>query len=102
MLIVDIRHWLNDSLTGPAVPELKNKVNKLGKIISFATDLNGNPPPLKCSCRSGRKPCPGELVVLIVEDLRIHWYCPACEDEGLISGWRGLIWDLLDDVGDVQ
>ncbi len=102
MLIVDIRHWLNESLTDPAVPELAGKVAKLGEIISFATDLNGDPPPVHCSQEHNGLPCPGELVILIVEDLRIHWYCPACEDEGLLSGWRGLIWDLLDDDGLIQ
>ena len=54
MLVVDIRHWLNETTTGPAVPQLKNKVNKLGEIISFVTDIDGNHPPPKCSRRPGR------------------------------------------------
>jgi len=58
MLAVDIRHSLKESMAGLAVPQLKNKVVRLGKIISFATDLNGNHPPPKCSRRPGRKPCP--------------------------------------------
>jgi len=23
----------------------------------------------------------------------IHWYCPDCENEGVISGWQGTKWD---------
>jgi len=23
----------------------------------------------------------------------IHWYCPECENEGLISNWQGTRWD---------
>jgi len=23
----------------------------------------------------------------------IHWYCPECENEGLISSWQGTRWD---------
>jgi RNA polymerase subunit RPABC4/transcription elongation factor Spt4 len=22
--------------------------------------------------------------------------CPECGDEGVVSGWRGLIWDMMD------
>ena len=102
MLIVDIRHWLNETMTGPAVPQLKNNVNKLGEIISFVTDLDENHPPPKCSRRPGRRACPGILEAILEEDLRIHWYCPVCEDEGMISGWQGLLWDMLGDDGAVQ
>lgn len=24
---------------------------------------------------------------------RIYWYCPARNDNGLISGWQNTIWD---------
>jgi len=102
MLIVDFRHWLNESMTGPAVPKLKNKVEQLGRIISFATDPDGNHPQPTCSRRPGRKPCPGKLEAFLTEDLTIYWHCPKCGDEGLISGWQGLLWDLLNDGGPVQ
>lgn len=95
MLIIDIRHWLNETMTGPAIPKLKNKVDKLGEIISFVTDLDERHPAPKCSRRPKRKPCPGILDVIVTEDLRIHWYCPVCQDEGIISGWSGLLWDML-------
>jgi hypothetical protein len=24
---------------------------------------------------------------------RIHWHCPVCSDNGLISGWQNTLWD---------
>ena len=27
------------------------------------------------------------------ENNEIHWYCPVCENEGLISNWQGTKWD---------
>jgi hypothetical protein len=23
----------------------------------------------------------------------IHWYCPVCDDQGVIRGWAGTLWD---------
>jgi len=39
MLIVDIRHWLNESMTGSAIPELKSKVDKLEKLYPMPPTL---------------------------------------------------------------
>jgi len=30
---------------------------------------------------------------------QIHWRCGICGDEGIVSGWEGLIWDMLDTDG---
>jgi hypothetical protein len=27
---------------------------------------------------------------------QIHWYCNICGDEGVVTGWKGLIWNMLD------
>ncbi len=32
----------------------------------------------------------------------IHWRCEVCGDEGVVSGWEGLIWDMLDTDGKIQ
>ncbi len=31
-------------------------------------------------------------------DNRIHWFCPECEDEGLLDGWQGLMWDMRNGI----
>jgi hypothetical protein len=39
MWVINIRHWLNESFTGPGLPQLKFKVQKLGEIITYATAI---------------------------------------------------------------
>ncbi|MCP3922858.1 MAG: hypothetical protein GY714_09760 [Desulfobacterales bacterium] len=33
---------------------------------------------------------------------QIHWICPACQDEGIVTGWEGLIWDMTDEPDNFQ
>jgi len=37
MWVIDIRHMLDDNQSGPAIPRLKLKVQKLAEIITYAT-----------------------------------------------------------------
>jgi len=46
-----------------------------------------------CRRRPGRRPCPGHIVVLRSDDT-VRWRCTDCDDNGLIRGWRGSIWDV--------
>jgi len=105
MWVIDTegRHWLNERQDGPAAPQLRLKVKKLGEIITWITSCDrglpaGDTP--KCRRRPKRKPCKGILKIQFEIDDRIHWFCPECtlkginEDEGLIDGWQGLIWDM--------
>jgi hypothetical protein len=99
MWVIDIRHWLDNAQTGPAVPRLKFKVKKLGEIITYATAEAAGIPvqdPPKCWRRPKRKPCTGNLDIRIDEFVeRIYWKCGACGDEGTVTGWKGLRWDAL-------
>jgi hypothetical protein len=97
MWLIDIRHWLNDNYDGPALPRLKLKVAKLKEIIIYATsELAGRTVESapRCWRKPQRKPCEGILKVRVVGHDEIRWFCPACSDEGVISGWTGLIWDM--------
>ncbi len=100
MWVIDIRHMLDDTQSGPAIPRLKLKVQKLVEIITFATSteagiLISSPPA--CWRRPKRKACTGKVVVDLVPDTdQIHWVCPECGDEGVVTGWKGLIWDMTD------
>jgi len=50
-----------------------------------------------CWRKPKRKSCLGELEISLNPDTeQIHWLCPECEDEGVVTGWRGLIWDMSD------
>jgi len=35
MWVIDIRHWVNEQQDGPAAPQLRLKVKKLAKIITW-------------------------------------------------------------------
>ena len=50
-----------------------------------------------------RKPCKGELDIdLDHTSGHISWRCEVCGDEGVVSGWEGLIWDMLDTDGKIH
>jgi hypothetical protein len=98
MWVIDIRHWLDDSQSGPAVPRLKSKVNKLTEIIGYATSIEGGisvDSPPKCLRRPKRRSCKGQLDIQLDPAAgQIYWKCPVCSDEAVVSGWKGLIWDM--------
>jgi hypothetical protein len=37
MWVIDIRHWLDETLSGPGHPRQKSNVQKPGEIITYAT-----------------------------------------------------------------
>ena len=98
MWVIDIRHWLDETQTGPGVPQLKSKVKKLTEIITYATSIEAGisvDSPPKCWRRPKRKPCKGQLGIRLDQDTgQIYWRCPVCKDEGFVTGWKGLIWDM--------
>ena len=100
MWVIDIRHWLNESQDGPAMPQLKKKVEKLKEIIVFATSDNAVDPyesNVKCGRRPIRKPCMGYLTIEMTDEDEIYWICPVCSDEGVVSGWKDLFWNVAID-----
>jgi len=100
MWVINIQHWLDETKTAVAVPRLRLKVQKLAEIITYATSVvAGMPTDLipKCQRRPKRKPCKGILKIHIDQKSdQIHWHCSICNDEGVVTGWEGLIWDMLD------
>ena len=40
MWVINIQHWLNETKSGPAGPQLKLKVKKLSEIIIYATSIS--------------------------------------------------------------
>ena len=100
MWVIDIRHWLNESQDGPAVPQLKKKVARLKEIIIFASSVEALIPVgafPKCDRRPDRKPCKGRLDVKMVSEDEIYWICSVCGDEGVVSGWKDLFWNVTID-----
>ena len=100
MWVIDIRHWLDDTQTGPGLPRLKFKVKKLSEIITYATSVAAGIPvdqAPKCWRRPERKTCEEHLDIRLEQGAgQIHCRCPVCKDEGVVYGWRGLTWDKLE------
>ena len=71
--------------------------NYFGRIVKAVTSRNRKTlvTGVKCRRRPQRRPCPGEIVAFVDEQRAsaIAWFCPVCKDNGLISGWKGTIWD---------
>ncbi len=50
---------------------------------------------IECRRRSRHQRCGGRIIAAIDEEDpdTIRWTCPACSDNGFISGWQESIWD---------
>ncbi len=110
--ITHLPHFLTEKgsvpadLPGPA----RRLVAFLGEIVKAISDeyspdeiIQTNVP---CRRRPNRKPCVGLLNGAMRGDNgQIEWRCPACGDNGVITGWEGTIWDvsgLLGSDGDMH
>ena len=98
MWVINIRHWLDESLTGPGLPQLRFKVKKLTELITYTTAKEAG---VSCAVQTlcwrkpKRKPFPGELEISLNPNTeQIHWLCLECGDESVLTGWKGLIWDM--------
>lgn len=97
MRVIDIGQMLNQAATSPDLAELRARVKHFGQIVDHATSLAaGIEAELKpiCGRLLNQHPCAGALEVgLFPEKRLIYWQCPQCGDDGMIIGWKGLIWD---------
>ncbi|HEY4367753.1 MAG TPA: hypothetical protein VGN07_11020 [Steroidobacteraceae bacterium] len=62
-------------------------------IVVDATTNIDDPPTVRCRRRSGHRPCTGIVIPSADENDTIHWHCPVCHDNGIISGWQNTLWD---------
>jgi hypothetical protein len=102
MYVTDVRHFLDedgfppDGLPGPA----RRLLGHLSGVIRAATARDAGvewTTTVPCRRRPRRAPCAGRLVVHRTDvPSSITWHCPACGDDGVITGWRGTLDDLSD------
>jgi hypothetical protein len=90
---LDSRGELPSDLPGPAL----NLALYLGAIVAWATRIGSWEPErtnVPCRKRPRGRRCSGEIVAaLFVDSGDVEWACPACDERGVISGWRGTRWD---------
>jgi hypothetical protein len=99
--ITDLRHYLTD--TGAMAADLPPRARILAEyfasIVVDATSNIDEPPSVRCRRRPGHRRCSGIIFSIpsIAEDDEqhdpIHWHCPVCHDNGVITGWQNTLWD---------
>ena len=63
------------------------------EIVAQASNYE-EPTTIRCWRRPGRKACAALLTIFFdVDNFDVLWFCPACDDNGRISGWEGTFWD---------
>lgn len=100
MWVIDIRCWLDEDLTEPATPRHRSEVEGLCRAIAYATArCAGLSIDYKPTCwrKANLKSCNGELETKVsAEKDQLYWKCTKCGYEGMVTGWKGLIWDMTD------
>ena len=95
MYISDIRHLLHASAKMPE--DMPDETKELIGFLTLVIDTTTKNLPhtltttdVKCF----KNGCYGMIKSAFRPDTEeIHWYCPDCENEGLISGWQKTKWD---------
>jgi hypothetical protein len=102
--ITDIRHFLREdgSITDyprPAARIAKYFCSIIEAVTSRDVDEVDWVTNIRCRRRPGHKRCNGDIVAYFDEDdpETISWFCPFCEDNGYIHGWKGTICDRTHD-----
>ena len=93
---IDLRHYL--APTG-ALADMPSQARLLAEyfasIVVDATTNIDDPPTVRCRRRPGRRRCTGVVMSYPACDEHdsIYWYCPVCDDNGVIRGWQNTLWD---------
>ena len=103
MWVINIQHWLDETMSGPAVPQLRLKVKKISEIITCATSVAAGLPAEsipQCWRRPRRRPCKGELDIELNKEsghiqmsghpVFIAQHATATCCRGCILKWHGI------------
>jgi hypothetical protein len=97
MYITNIRHLLDAS--AKMQKEMPQEVRDLTGFLKQVVDTTTKILPYSLTTtdiRCFKKGCYGSIkTALIPRNDEIHWYCPDCEAEGIISGWQKTEWDNI-------
>jgi hypothetical protein len=95
--VVDLRHFLTPDgaivdFAGRALAE------HFASIVADATANIDEKSGVQCRRRPRHRRCAGVVVSYLSADRHdkdesIQWYCPVCDDNGVISGWQNSRWD---------
>lgn len=95
MYITNIQHLLDASAKMPE--EMPNEAKELIGFLTLVIDATTKNLPhtlTQTDINCFEKGCSGMIKTAFRPDTEeIHWYCPDCENEGVISGWQKTKWD---------
>ena len=95
MYITNIQHLLDASVKIPE--EMPKEARELVGFLTQVIDSTTKTLPLSLTTTKVRcfeKGCDGLIkTALRLDNDEIHWFCPDCENEGLINSWQGTKWD---------
>ncbi len=95
MYITNISHLLNAA--GRMKKEMPDEVRELTGFLTQVIDTTTTILPhtlTTTNVRCFKKGCYGSIkTAIIAKSDEIHWYCPDCEAEGIISGWQETKWN---------
>ena len=96
--VIDIRHYLDERGKVAKMPAPALAIALFcGAVVAWVT---GWPGPRSgdltngiCRRSRARPPCSTEVYARLRPGGAIEWRCPACGEQGTISGWQGTRWD---------
>ena len=95
MYISNMQHFLDE--TGNIPIQMPKQARELASFMAFVVDTTTktlSSTLTSTDIRCFNKGCHGLIkTALMRKTEEIHWYCPDCENEGVISGWQGTKWD---------
>ncbi|MCJ7447746.1 MAG: hypothetical protein MUO72_08635 [Bacteroidales bacterium] len=95
MYISDMTHFLNEK--GNIPKEMPTEARELASFFALVVDCTTKTMPLKLTptaIRCFNRGCHGLINTTLKPNKKeIHWYCPECENEGVINNWEGTKWN---------
>jgi hypothetical protein len=103
--IVDLRHYLTPAgALAKMPPRARILAEYFASIVVDATANIDDPPKVRCRRWPGHRRCNGIIMCYPAADENdtIHWHCPVCHDNGIISGWQNTLWDGFAESGPIS
>jgi methionyl-tRNA synthetase len=95
MYISNMTHFLDEQ--GNIPKQMPKEAREHANFMALVVDNTTKNYPQTLTSTNTRcfeKGCHGMIkTALMVKSSEIHWYCPDCENEGVISEWQKTKWD---------
>jgi len=88
--VTDLRHYLYND--GEIVADMLSEARQLASFLALIVDeasgfVQSKADELNVRCLS--EGCPAQIVAYREENCDIVWFCPLCEQNGVIRNWQG-------------